>query len=92
MLVSDWSAVLEWPKQFLMYGNQAERLEGQTTVLHGAEALSQSAPDGSNQATKCGINNPRCITLDCCTIFRVVMYMYTVYMSPKRVDVWDRCC
>lgn len=81
MLISDWSAVLEWPKQFLMYGNQAERLEGQTTVPHGVEALSQSAPDGSNQATKYGINNPKCITLDCFNFQDCNAYVYCIYVT-----------
>lgn len=38
-----------------MYGNQAELLEGQTDVQDGAEPLSQSAPDGFNQAIKYSI-------------------------------------
>lgn len=81
MLVSDWSAVLEWPKQFLKCGNQAERLESQTAVPHGAEALSQSAPDGSNQATKYGINNPKSITLDCFNFQGCNVYiLYILYI------------
>lgn len=38
-----------------MCANQAERLEGQAHVQNGAEPLSQSAPDGFNQAVKCSI-------------------------------------
>lgn len=47
-----------------MYGNQAKLLEGQTNVQDGAEPLSQSAPDGFNQAIKIQLKSPKYITLD----------------------------